>query len=56
VGSVDGVNFIITRDYSTDPNWSWGTAPGSYFFKVNVRNAGATGPVAVSVPLSYTIQ
>jgi hypothetical protein len=54
VGSVDGVNFIITRDYSTDPNWTWGTAPGNYFFKVNVRNAGSTS-AATSEVLTYTI-
>jgi hypothetical protein len=55
LGSVDGVNFMITRDFSPDPNWSWGTAPGSYFFKVNVRNAGTTGPVASSTVVNYSI-
>jgi hypothetical protein len=55
VGSVDGVNFIITRDYSTDPNWSWGTAPGSYFFRVNVRSAGDPGSAVSSAVVSYVI-
>jgi hypothetical protein len=55
-GSVDNVTWIITRDFGPDPTWFWGTAPGSYAFRVNARNAGNLGDAPVtSAPLPFVV-
>jgi hypothetical protein len=52
--SLDGVNFFVARNYTTDPQWIWATAPGTYHFRANVRSVGSTVAVT-SVVLTYTI-
>jgi hypothetical protein len=52
--SLDGVDFFVARNYTTDNTWVWATAPGTYHFRVNVRSVGSTAAVTSNV-LTYTI-
>jgi hypothetical protein len=54
--SLDGVNFFVARNYTSDPTWFWATAPGTFHFRVNVRSLGSTAAAeATSAVITYTI-
>ena len=55
--SVNGGPFSVAKPYGAAPSFTWTDtgAAGKYFFRVNARQAGSTGPAEATKAVTYVI-